>query len=211
MKRPLTYVALGWGLLTASGLLINGGLHGDVAGNAWRLLESGMLLAVLLGLAAYSPLRTAFQGLGAARASALLGLVGAGQVVDRPRMTYPFVPWSMYSQADVSPEYVEYHAALQSGRAIDFPFHRIIPTHEPRSVSYNFSGRLRRTDGTGGNVAAAQEVARLIVSLAKIYNQRHPSDPIRHIDIRLRSILLDHDRPESVAIRHVIRVTVPAS
>lgn len=206
-RDRLIRLAAGWGAIAGLGLLLNGRLQADLMANAWRLLEAGMILGLLLCLAAHRSLSAALGTVRGTRAIALLGLLGlvaVAQVIDKTRATYPFLSWSMYSEPEVMPTYVEYKATLASGRVIDFPFHEIVPTFERRSVSHGLTRRLARRSQPPGHLYFIEEAERLIESLAKIYNARHPSDQIEHVEVRYRAVpLQEFEGPASIRSRHI--------
>ena len=88
---------------------------------------SGVVLLVSLRSFSTAPVRW--------RATVLLvaTLMTAGQSVDRPKLTYPFVSWKMYARDTVRPTFQRYLVTDDRGDIQEYPF-VAVAFSEPRAL-----------------------------------------------------------------------------
>ncbi len=99
--------------------------------------ELAFYFAFMAVLLRHAPIATALRALDRRRrwfVGGVFGLAIIGQIGGIPRITYPFVPWTMYSEGRPAATFVRYTAVRASGSADHFPFSRATPSADPRAV-----------------------------------------------------------------------------
>jgi hypothetical protein len=90
---------------------------------------------------------------------AACGLLTLGQVVRNDRITYPFLPWRMYSSPAPPPVYSQW-VSLDSGGRI-YPFDLMAP-HEPRVLAYRLDQLLTACKCGDGDPTADAFISALL-------------------------------------------------
>jgi hypothetical protein len=120
------------------------------------------------------------------------------------KRTWPFVQWKMYTSFRTVPTYLEYEARFASGERDHYPFSAVGPKSSPRAFMGRFHRGLDRVASPDPeilevNVAGLVEDMR---DLMRIYNARHPDDPIVAMAVYRRVVpTRGYTGPESVERR----------
>jgi hypothetical protein len=170
--------------------------------------ELSVYLLLLLACLSHKPIRETFLGLSTYRIALLLtffSLAIAGQLYNVGTRTYPFIPWGMYSEVDPDREFVKYEAVLGSEKTIDFPFRHVSPSSSPRAFAESFDRRAllmaRMKEGEPpikGNNKIVAELGNPLSAVARLYNRRYPSDPIRSVHVSVCSVSIAGDQGSSI-------------
>lgn len=154
-----------------------------------RLVEAACYLALLAGLRTVRPIRTYLQEIPRLHRmilTALFLLLLVGQVVNKPRLTFPFTSWAMYGRPE-DPDtlvFYRYEGLDEAQRVVALnPFHLLAPISRAE-VASKFkdlaSAALSRQD-EAARTASQRRLSDLLAAIGRIYNDRHPARPIRSV------------------------------
>lgn len=96
----------------------------------------------------------------------LAALMAAGQAVDRPKLTYPFISWKMYARDTVRHTFQRYHATDDRGVVQEYPF-VAVAFSEPRALME----RVSRAVEDCACSADDPTVDSIVLGLAAIHRQ----------------------------------------
>jgi hypothetical protein len=151
------------------------------------IFEACIYLGLLLFLAQQKPLISTLKALRPLYQVFLAGLVVAmvgAQLSDGGKRTFPFVVWSMYTRpADGDPQFYDYSAVSQDGREMPLDVFRVSRTLSFR-LMFPLRDMARKIEWAGEGSQRRAMIAdyeTILRAVARMYNRRHPDDPIRTI------------------------------
>lgn len=184
-------------------------LHGRVVAVQPNYAEWAMYLGGLLVTAHAARRARSFRNIGRARQVVLAGLVWsllAGQVAGESRDTYPFVTWSMYTNPEPEPKYLELRARLASGRTVPFPLREVVPTTGVLPTRQGVVELLEGEDGESGEDRVGERPTRgaaVVTRLVDLYNRRNPEDPVVSLEILQHNIVSPDADPDTEVLASI--------
>jgi hypothetical protein len=173
----------GVGLLTTVALLLGGG-----AGPPWsKVLEGGLYASGLLLLATQQPLRQVLAALPRPQQCFLLCLTAlllATQIVSKPRGTFPFIPWMMYSERLAEPPpYLEYVGICGDGREVVIPAAYVFRSLH-RTVYWRLWELWEASQSAEGDERRAElerKFRSLLAALVERFNAQNPQIDVQRV------------------------------
>lgn len=173
-------------LLLALGFAFEAGLHVTLI---VALLRSATMVSLFTTLP--RPGRTAATLFSA---TLLAGFLGGHDT------TFPFIPWRMYSgQGAVNPIVYLLDGETRSGSTVRLDLQGLVPAVGQRRLKLIVQRQAQIISTTGINTAERerlQSMQRLtLVALGRLYNARHPGDPLTRVRLTRSVIPLDATEP----------------
>jgi hypothetical protein len=147
------------------------------------MVEAALYALLAAILATRRPLRDLWRQLGLAHRvflAAFFALLVAGQLADDGLRTFPFVPWTMYTErATGDPSFREYRVRLASGRVRELSAFARPPTLsiQMQHALEQRAGGIVRAAGEAERAAAVREYDRTLRALAAGSASADPGDP----------------------------------
>lgn len=168
-----------------------------------ELLVYVILLAALLWS---SRIRSTFSALDRRRQWLIGSIIAAAifaQLIGLPRLTYPFVDWTMYSQVHPANTFIRYDAVRESGHREHLPIDRLSPSTSPRAAMASLSILAQSEDESDH-----ERLGTAIQGFTSIENRRNPTDPIVRVIVSRCSIEVSGAGAGEVACErlHVVEV-----
>lgn len=157
-------------------------------------IESLAIGALLLAFASSARVRELLAAIGRPRAAfviALLGLVLWGQLARDARASFPFLPWSMYTNPAPQPAYLEFEARYRDGATGPFPFGALATFAGSKFLSSKgraLENRITQWLDPARGALAPDRARAELGKLAATYNAQHPGDPVVSIAVVRRVV-----------------------
>jgi len=154
-----------------------------------RLVEASCYGALLVGLWMVRPIRAYVRAIPRPHRKILAGLfllLLVGQMVNRPRLTFPFTSWAMYGRPEHPDTLVfyRYEGLDEAQQVIPLNPFRLLAPISRAEVASKFkdlaSAALSHPD-EGRRAASQRRLSALLAAVGRIHNTRHPDRPIRAV------------------------------
>jgi len=149
-------------------------------------VEAFWYLALLIGLWRVRPVQAYLQAIPRPHRRILVALIlllFLGQLVNNPRLTFPFTSWAMYGQRE-DPEtlvFYRYEGLDEAQRVVPLnPFRLLAPMSraEVASKFKNLAFAALSHPDERRRAAAQQRLSALLGAVGRMHNDRHPAQPL---------------------------------
>lgn len=178
----------GWLLLVAAALVARKIVF-DASRPSDLVWQSAGLVAIGVAVTGHRVFARTLRRCGGAQRAALLALpatIVAGQLLQQPSATWPFVNWDMYTQpAQGDPRFFVYRATRASGRESELDVVDAYP-FLGRSLLFQLDGLADAALRVPFPPARRVLLAKLeswIRSIARRQEEREPGDPIQRVEL----------------------------
>lgn len=183
--RPYRMLLAGMGLLITIALQLLTSFPSPLP----KILEGTLYFFCFVLMSCSQQLRSLFVAIPKRQQWLLMGLAGIlviAQLHERPRQTFPFLPWNMYhGRFPDPPQYLEYVGVCQDGREVVIPVGQVF-TSQHRTVLWRLQS-LRNQMEAEIDQAKRQDHAdqfhRLLQAIVARFREQHPDADVTRIRV----------------------------
>lgn len=154
-------------------------------------IEAAVYLALLFSFLSIRAVRAYAAKLPAAHRAifgAFFCLLLVGQLINQPRLTFPFTSWALYGKPEHPDTLVfyRYQGLDEKDKAVPLDLFRLLAPlgrAELASKVKNLSREAFSNEQTARQAAAQQQITALLRTLGTVYNGRHPERPIKSVEM----------------------------
>jgi hypothetical protein len=170
-----------------------------VSFSPWKIVpftlagQAYLLIAILLAFRYWPPMIRWFKSMPVAHRAVFGVLIGAmilGHYTLNGRSYYPYVVWEIFPFVREEDPVTcrEFIATTEGGRKVRLLVEQLFPS----IVQFN-----PPLDAEGNPLPVMEPLVR---SLARVYNEHHAADPVRHVDLMIMAVKLHPPASESRAL-----------